>query len=134
MAMELRDRTDEAVRAVIDRWLVELCERNVDGALAMLVPSKQWTPELLATVIRNYGSIDPFWDGRTFQVTAPESATGKGPRFNVTWFEGSRSDGFAGYAHYDLPLNGEWSDVTASFDIVETRHGLCLALDDIHVM
>jgi hypothetical protein len=39
-----------------------------------------------------------------------------------------------GHAHYDLPLNGAWSDVTATFDILDTPDGLALALNDVHVM
>lgn len=106
--------------------------------MAMLSPSKHWTAELLATVIRNYGFIEPLASGRTFAVTPIESALGEGPRFDVTWFDagGERrpDDARVGFAHYDLPLNDEWSDVTASFDIVDSADGLVLSLDDVHVM
>jgi hypothetical protein len=96
-----------------------------------------WTPELLAAVIQNYGSVESRDDGKTFAVTPIATAVGAGPRFDVTWFEkplGYGSGASVGHARYDLPLNGQWSDVTASFDIVDTAEGLALALDDVHAM
>jgi hypothetical protein len=33
----------------------------------------------------------------------------------------------------DLPLDGEWSDLTAIFDMLEDRDELVLLLNDIHV-
>jgi hypothetical protein len=87
-------------------------------------------------VIRNYGFIEPLANGRTFAVTPIASARGDGPFFDVTWFEQSESmtRDRVGYARYNLPLAGEWSDVTASFDIVKSADGLVLTLDDVHVM
>jgi hypothetical protein len=55
----------------------------------------------------------------------------------VTWFEKSAGCGWGaalGHAHDNLPLNGEWSDVTVTFDILDTPERLGLALDDVHVM
>jgi hypothetical protein len=137
----LPERTDQAVRSAIERWVGLLVEQRFEEALAMLVPSEQWTPELLGNVIRNYGFVEPREDGRRFSVTAP-AATPEGgdSRFEVTWLERpvrNRLD-FApdllGHARYDLPLDGVWSDVTATFDILDLPEGAALALDDVHVM
>jgi hypothetical protein len=55
----------------------------------------------------------------------------------VTWFDDPVGCGWGAsleHAHYDLPLKGAWSDVTAKFDILDTPEGLVLALDDSHVL
>lgn len=35
---------------------------------------------------------------------------------------------------YDLPLNGEWSDLTAKFRVIRVDDGYCLGLQDIRVL
>ena len=120
---------DSTLLSLIARWVDLLAHQRYREALALLAPSKHWTPELLETVISNYGFVEPCPDGERFVVTPISEATGDGPRAEVTWFDDHR-----GYVHYDLPLNGEWSDVTAEFDIVAEGDGFTLALDDIHVM
>jgi hypothetical protein len=141
------ERTTEAVRAVVERWVGLLVERKYAKAITMLAATRPlldppatetwWTPELLATVIQNYGSVEPREDRKTSAVTPIATAAGDGPRFEVTWFENPVGCGWGasvGQACYDLPLNGTWSDVTATFDIIETAEGLALALDQVHVM
>jgi hypothetical protein len=133
----LGDRTDDAVRSAVEQWVTLLADTRFADALAMLAPSEQWKPELLATVVCNYGFVEPRGDGKTFTVTPLASATGVGPRFDVSWFDKPVGSGWAsivGDVHYDLPLNGAWSDVTAIFNLVDTEQGLVLALDDVHVM
>jgi hypothetical protein len=134
----LPDRTDQAVRSALERWVGLLVGQRFEEALAMLGPSGTWTPQLLAKVVRHYGSVEPEEDRRTFSVTAPAVTTeGGDARFEVTWLDKAASVGSCarlGRAFYDLPLDGVWSDVTATFDILETADGLVLALDDVHVM
>ena len=143
----LSERTAEAVRVIVERWVGLLVGRKHEEALAMLAsprplldaPSAEtgWTPESLAQVIQNYGSVEPREDRKTSAVTPIATAAGDGPRFEVTWFENPVGCGWGasvGHAHYDLPLDGAWSDVTATFDIIETAEGLALALDQVHVM
>jgi hypothetical protein len=136
----LSARTDAAVLALIERWVALLVEERFEDAMAMLGPSATWTPELLATVIRNYGSVEPRDDGRRFAVTPISTAVGEGPRFEVMWLDRpltNRLDyapNLLGHARYDLPLDGQWSDVTSTFEILALPEGAVLALDDVHVM
>ncbi len=143
----LSERTAEAVRVIVERWVGLLVGRKHEEALAMLAsprplldaPSAEtgWTPESLAQVIQNYGSVEPREDRTTFIVTPVATAMGDGPRFEVRWLEKPVGCGWGasiGHAHFDLPLNGAWSDLTATFDILETEEGLSLALHDVHVM
>jgi hypothetical protein len=63
MPAVLSVRTNEAVRLIIETWVGLLVEKRYEEALAMLVlprslldapeDGRPWTPELLATVIRN---------------------------------------------------------------------------------
>jgi hypothetical protein len=122
-------------------------ENEYGQALAMLTKPRPlleppptetgWTPELLARVIGNYGSVESRDDGKVFAVTPSATAVGAGPRFEVTWYGKPVGCGWGsavGHARYDLPLNGEWSDVTATFDIIETEEGVAVGLEDVHVM
>jgi len=131
MTVFFRER--EVVREVIERFVALLARGRASEALALLLPSKTWTPEVLVRVIRNYGWIDPRKDGKTFAVTMPAAARGAGPRFELRWFDTPHGARVA-HASYDLPLEGEWSDVTALFDVLDGPEGLALALDDVHVL
>jgi len=67
-------------------------------------------------------------------VRSIATAVANGPRFEVEWYAEPTRDDRWGWAKYDLPLDGEWSDVTATFDILDGPWGPVLALDDVHVM
>jgi hypothetical protein len=136
----LPDRTDKAVRSAIERWVGLLVEQRFDEAVAMLAPSATWTAELLATVIRNYGAVEPREDGKTFSVTPIAATVGDGPHFEVWWCDPPVTNRLnyapdrLGHAGYDLPIDGTWSDLTATFEIVDVSERAVLALDDVHVM
>lgn len=126
-----KEATDEEFLAVVRTWVELLAADRYGDACEMMMPDDHWTPELMRTVVRHYGFIEPRSDGRTFAVTAIAQAVGgrTRPQKDVERFE----DG-SGVIHFDLPLNGEWSDVTAVIEIEEHRGGLALRLADIHVL
>jgi hypothetical protein len=39
-----------------------------------------------------------------------------------------------GHVNFDLPLEGQWSDLTALFDLTRRPDGVRLILDDVHVL
>jgi hypothetical protein len=128
------DVTDAEIRDAIRQWIDLLAADRYEDAHEMLFrfPDDEWTPDTMRTVVRHYGFIEPRPDGQTFRVTARAEAVQKrrrGPAEDVEWWE----DG-GGVAHFDLPLNGEWSDVTAIIDIVKQGKERVLHLDDIHVL
>ena len=44
-------------------------------------------------------------------------------------------DDGSGYSvEHDVPLNGEWSDLTAQFEFVRFPKGYAVVLHDLHVM
>lgn len=125
-----RDSSDEEILAVVDRWAHLLEREDYAAASAFMdhTPGSAWTPELIREVIKAYG--EPGTDNR---VTVHGRPTDIVQRKEVVRTP-RRPDGYAGYVWYDLNLNGYVSDLTATFDLIETPRGISVQLDDIHVM
>jgi hypothetical protein len=129
-----KEATDDEFSDAICKWIDLLAADNFEEAHEMMyrLPDDKWTPELMRTVVRNYGFIEPRKDGKVFSVTPISQAnqrTKHKPRRDLEWH--ANGDGVA---HFDLPLNGEWSDVTAIIDILRFGEKRVLRLDDIHVL
>lgn len=127
--------SDEEILQAIRQWAGLLAAGDYDAAFSLTLhgPEDPWTPELMRTVVSNYGSIDPRPDGRAFRVTPLETASGgPTPRHEITRF--APCEGLVGSAWFDLPLDGEWSDLTATFELRKVDQHLVLLLEDIHVM
>ena len=118
--------TRRQILGVVRSWVALLAEERYADALRMFRRRSHWSAALMKTVIQNYGSAHPRSDGKRFKVTTSAGAPGRRPHHHV------RRD--LAEVWFDLPLNGAWSDLTATFDIVRHRRGLTLRLDDIHVM
>src|SRR5688572_13674540 len=112
------DASDSQILAAVRLWADMLAAADYAGALAMVDARPHWTPELLRTVISNYGSVEPMRDGSTYRVTPPGTAHG-GP----TPRHGVERHGDRVSVWFNLPLNGEWSDLTATFDVVRRDGG-----------
>ena len=129
------DASDEDLLHAIREWAGLLAADDYEGAAAYLYephPGRlgAWTPRLIETVVRNYGSIEPMPDGRTFRVTPLAAATGgPSPRHEV-----DRNGADTGFIWFDLPLNGAWSDLTATFTFLPADGSIVIVLDDLHVM
>lgn len=121
--------TDAQILDAVRQWAAALAAEDYAGALAMVEARSHWTPELLRTVITHYGSVEPMRDGSTYRVTSLSAAQGgPSPRHEV-----DRDDDRIS-VWFDLPLNGQWSDLTATFDVVPRNGQLVLVLDDVTVM
>jgi hypothetical protein len=44
------------------------------------------------------------------------------------------SDGSGFSLYHAVPLNGEWSDLTAQFEFLRRPNGLAVVLHDLHVL
>jgi hypothetical protein len=127
--------TDDEVLAAVREWAALLAAERYDEAYDFLAhaPGEHWTPALLRAVVENYGSPAPRRDGRRVQVTPIETAGGgPAPRHEVDR-EAVSPDEVAS-VWFDLPLNGEWSDLTALLSVRADGDALVLRLDDLHVM
>ncbi|MDQ3755574.1 MAG: hypothetical protein M3371_12690 [Acidobacteriota bacterium] len=133
-----RNATDEQILDVVCTWVELLAQEKYEEAFQMLRyhSAEHWSPELIKTVISNYGFIEPLEHGAIFKVTSLKDDP-EGQAFHeVEWYgdDPNRPAEYLGMAAFTLPLNGEWCDVTAMFDIVEEDGALVLELDDIHVL
>jgi hypothetical protein len=126
--------SDDDLLSAVREWVGLLAAERYEEAFDYLyhTDDEHWTPQLMETVIHNYGSIDRRRDGRTFRVTTLDTATGEAPLTHTV--ERYDSDPVRGEVWFDLPLNGEWSDLTATVDFHQHGDVLMLQLNDIHVM
>ncbi len=128
------------VLVAVRQWVHSLAVDDYEAAFAQTYhgPTEHWTPELMHTIIANYGSPTPYEDGQLFHVTPLEGvrANGEKPTQDVQWLDSvsDRQSPIVGRVWFDLPLNGEWSDLTAIFNIRTNDNDLVLELDDIHVL
>jgi hypothetical protein len=124
------DCSDEEILEVVDRWAALLEREDYSAAFACTdhVAESQWTPELIREVIQAYGE-----PGIARRVTVEGRPTDVSQRKEIVR---RRNDArrYIGYVWYDLNLNGFASDLTATFDLIETDQGLSVQLNDIHVM
>jgi hypothetical protein len=74
---------------------------------------------------------EPHPSGQRFAVTDRLSAAGQPASREVT--REYIPPGAVAWVRHDLPLNGEWSDLTATFRVERGVAGLDLILMDIHV-
>lgn len=131
---------EEQILEVARKWTDALSREDYEAAFAMTDhnPYYEWTPELMKAVVQGYGLPDPRRDGKIFRVTPIESASGHLPLHEVTYFEEPRlvndtGQMVIGEVWFDLPLNGEWSDLTATFEIRRNKEHIVLVLNEIHV-
>jgi hypothetical protein len=137
------DATDQDLLAACREWLALVSDERYEEAIAFLYvptdydPSQRWTPSTLRQYISNYGSWDPWPDGRTWRITSLESASLPAdaqtwrPRADVVRFD---KHPLAGSIEVDVPLNGVWSDLTAQFEFKVLHGQLVLSLYDLHVL
>jgi hypothetical protein len=135
--------SDADVLAFARRWTEQLVHENYAAAFEMLHhvpahPGKSWVnnPEALRAWIVNYGSDEAIPDEPECRVTPIESATGEQPRDYLSLDRDNptrRYPGYVGRLDWPLPLNGEWSDLKASFDLVEHDGALVFVLVALRV-
>ena len=127
--------SDAEVLAVVERWAGLLAAEDYEGAYGMTAhePYFEWTAQLMREVIEGYGLPDPHPDG-PFKVSPLETAKGgPAPRRRVNHDDPSKRNGAIGDVWFDLPLNGECSDLTATFSLYRSDGGIVLSLNEIHV-
>jgi hypothetical protein len=83
---------------------------------------RTWTRADIEHEIAAYGSCN-------LNVTSPTSATGE-PHTSTGHF----NDGSGFYFDFAVPLDGQWSDLTAQFEFRKHANGYAVVLEDIHVL
>ena len=133
-----RDASAVEILELVRKWVAALASDDYAEAYRMTAhdPYWQWTPELMRKTVAGCGLPEPCADGVIHRVTSPEAAKGERARAAVTKYEEPRIDAngqIVGEVHFELPLDGDWSDLTARFEILVNEDGLNLVLNEIHV-
>jgi len=122
----------------VHKWLDYLASGDYKAAydLTFHAPYYQWTPQLIENIINGYGL--PYENGETkYIVTDWRSASGKDRGGQLDLYDTHvENDGYTqlGHGYYDVPLNGEWSDLSVVFRLVKHENGAALLLEEIHVL
>lgn len=132
------EASDQEILDAVKAWVGLLIEERYTDAYDFLYheerPSR-WTPQLIATMIQNYGSLEPPEGNEVFKVTSLEDVKVDPPEFMPLRHDVHRyEDEAEGYIWFDLPLNGYASDLTATLDFLVRENHIVFTLTDIHVM
>lgn len=134
-----KDSTDDEIIDAVRAFVELLAEEKYSEAYEKFLPApdQQLTLEVIKSLIEGYGFAEPVEenDEPPLRVTSLREMTEPEPtgRQQIDWFS-AKDDRILGAVHYDLPINGEWSDLTAIFDIIKAQDGIALSLYDIHVL
>lgn len=134
--MELAlDATDEEILGAVEVWIDDLARGDYAAAFARTRhdPYYQWTPHGIESVIHGYGLPEPHPSGVRFVVTARDQAHTRGRPFHRVVDRDVVRESAVAEVWYDLPLNGQWSDLTATFRLERDGARLHLVLQQIHV-
>jgi hypothetical protein len=128
-----RTPTDQEVLGVVERWVQDLVDLRYETAFSRTAhdPYYQWTPELIRQVIEGYGSPEPHPAG-PFVVTSPAEAQGR-DRQRIAVGRNTGRPSILAHVSYNLPLNGQMSDLTATFRVEQRGDHGVLVLEEIHV-
>ena len=128
--------SDEHLLNGVKKWVELLAEDRFADAFDLTGHYRHcsWTPELIRSVIAGYGL--PHETGEhVYRISKiPEAIDGRSPRWKVDRWRDAEPDNRVGFISMDRPLDGEWSDLTATFEIAQLRGRLVLVLNDIHVL
>ncbi|GHO64070.1 hypothetical protein KSC_029620 [Ktedonobacter sp. SOSP1-52] len=147
------EASDQEILDAVREWVGLLIEERYTDAYEFLYHEDSlqgWTPEFIATVIQNYGSLDPDLSGEVFTVTSLDQAKVDPPRSmplrqdvhryrdadsdSFRWDPEGEDDDVGGDVHFGLPLNGHASDLTAILDFCVVKNHIVFQLRDIRVM
>ena len=125
--------TDIEILALVEAWVDDLVREDYNSAYSRTNhdPYYQWTPALIRSVVEGYGLPEPHRSGEVFKVTERSKATGS-PHYKM--IERNKiPDTCIAEVWYDLPLNGEWSALTATFRVIPSDGSWQIVLEQIHV-
>jgi hypothetical protein len=133
------EASDQEILDAVREWVGLLIEERYTDAYEFLSHEERshgWTPELIATLIQNYGSPEPLESTEVFKVTSLEDAKVDPPRYMPLRQDVHRYGKHypEGYIWFDLPLNGYASDLTATLEFRVRKNHFVFELTDIHVM
>jgi hypothetical protein len=127
-----RDASDETILVAVRRWVALLAADDVEAAVQFLYQgagSLAASASSLGAAIARYEPGAPLRQ-EPARVTPAETAAGP---FEPVQEVFRRDDGTVSSVDFSLPINGEWSELVAFFDVVTVPDGLALTLRDAYV-
>lgn len=129
-----RDAGDEMILAAVRRWIALLAADDVEAAVRFLYQG-EGAGSLAASASSLRAGIARYEPGEPLRqeparVTPAETAGGP---FDPLAEVFRREDGTVSSVDFALPINGEWSELVAFFDVVTVPDGLALTLRDAYV-
>ena len=132
----------EEVLPFVYDWVELLAQDCYKEAFEMLLhpPDSLFTPDLVRQLMAGYGELERR-DNKISRVTSPSTAVLPPDLLthsqDVDWFDedqNHRMKDRVGYVHFDIPLDGKWSDLTAVFWVHVVESGFVLELERIEVL
>jgi hypothetical protein len=127
--------SDAELLATVNLWLEALASEDYEHAYNMTAHDNRyaWTPSKIRLNIEGYGSVQKHSSG-PFKITPIDSAKGgPDPRHDVHRLTDVKDGSPLADIWFDLPLNGKWSDLTATFAVYPLEGQIILCLEQIHV-
>lgn len=129
-----RDATDDAILAAVRRWIGLVAADDAEAAVRYLyqgegASSYGASAASLRACVARYQPGEPLRQ-EPARVTPAETAGGPFDPLEEVF---RRDDGTPVSVDYALPINGEWSELVAFFDLVSVPEGLALSLRDVYV-
>ena len=124
---------DEEILSVIDTWLGALANGDYERAYRVTEHDAyyRWTPRLIEEVVRGYG-LKLGDESSAHRVSRGAATSGGPPRRSID--RQNVPPGVIAFVEHDLPLDGVWSDLTATFRVEPRGTDAVLILEDIHVL
>jgi hypothetical protein len=125
--------SDDEILAAVRKWIDYLAADDYETALTRteLDPYYQWTPTLLRAVVGSYGTPSKALAAREWKVT-PGTLAGGSPQVRVERIY--VPPGALAYVEHSLPLDGQWSDLTAAFRVEPRGERAALILENVLVL
>ena len=128
---------EAALLAWVRDWLDLLAEGRLEDACARLdeanVYGIRWTPDAIRDLVED--TFGPGTQYRAAHPAGPRFTSVGGARGEATSSVGGYDDGSGFFVEHDVPLNGEFSELTAQFDFRWRGEGaLAARLHDLHVL
>lgn len=123
-------RLEAEARRFIRDWVNLLSEGRYEEAVQLLdlplgATEVHWNAGLLKDLINDYAGLSV-----ALPVNDPHLMDEDGEKIYFYFY--NDASGFA--VDYDVPVSGEWSDLTARFSFKKKGDQFCVYLEDVHVL
>lgn len=126
------DRPDKSIIPFVKDWFVMMSDgRSEEACRSLDEPNcygTVWTPDLINELL-----LDTF--GENYGDLGPPHISDPNDLRPVRFYPPEPFDDGSGYFFdHDVPINGEWSDLTAQFEFKKREKGFAVILHDLHVL